>query len=231
MHGRAAAAAGRGVIGVALLVVAGSSALAGCDAAGSAGAAEAEERAARGASQGDIGFRGVVLPEPITKVDFTLTDTDGRPFTFREQTDGYLTFLFFGYTNCPDICPVHMSNLGAVLRRYPHDVRSRVRVVFVTTDPERDSPAAIRRWLDAFDPSFIGLTGTAEEIDGVQLAFGVAPARREGDPEGDGEYGVGHAAQVIAFTPDNLGRVVYPFGTRQADWLRDIPKLLSHQVW
>lgn len=223
---------------VVLAALVGGASLAGCGAAGAeqAAAGATTTGAEDGAPRADgaqraasrAGFRGVVLPEPIAKADFTLSDTEGRAFDFREQTDGYLTFLFFGYTNCPDICPVHMANLGALLRRFPHDVRSRVRVVFVTTDPERDSPSAIRRWLDTFDPTFIGLTGSVEEIDRVQRAFGVQPARRDEDADDDGDYGVGHAAQVIAFTPDDIGRVVYPFGTRQADWMVDIPKLLNH---
>lgn len=192
--------------------------LAGCGTAG------AEDSAGR-----DTAFRGVVLAEPLVKADFTLTDTEGRPFRFRERTDGHLTLLFFGYTNCPDICPVHMANVGEVLRRFPHDVRSRVKVVFVTTDPDRDSPEVIRRWLDAFDAAFIGLTGPVAEVDRIQLLFGLAPATRDEAETGDAKYLVGHAAQVIAFTPDDVGRVVYPFGTRQADWVLDIPKLLAHR--
>ena len=198
-------------------------ALAGCGGPAPADfAANAADTRAR-----ETGFRGIVLPRPVPKADFTLSDTRGEPFRFRERTDGFLTLVFFGYTNCPDICPVHMANLGAVLGRFPHATRSRVKVVFVTTDPGRDTPERIRSWLDGFDPSFVGLTGDAVELERIQRAFNLPVAFRDSTPERG--YLVGHAAQVLAFTPDNVGRVVYPFGTRQADWIHDLPKLLEHE--
>ncbi|MCI0436808.1 MAG: SCO family protein [Gemmatimonadetes bacterium] len=180
-------------------------------------------RADDGALRAD-GLRGTVVSPAIPRHEFTLTDTDGQPFAFARETAGQLTLLFFGYTNCPDICPVHMANLGQVLDRFPHDIRSRVRVVFVSTDPERDTPERIREWLDAMGPGFVGLRGPIEEVNRIQARFGLPPAARAG--EGDA-YAVGHAAQVIAFTPDDSARFAYPFGTRQADWLHDIPALLK----
>jgi len=171
-------------------------------------------------------WRGTLLPEPLEKVAFTLTDTNGRPWDFLHETDGRLTFLFFGFTHCPDVCPVHMANLGAALARLPFATRNDVRVVFVTTDPTRDSPAVIRSWLDRFDRDFIGLHGDSAEVARIQNALRMATAVR-GPPAADGSYTVGHAAQVLAFTSDNRAHVVYPFGTRQEDWLHDIPRLIS----
>ena len=187
--------------------------LAGCGAQAPAAEADAD------------GFRGTALTEPLPRVDFTLTDTQGQPFAFRERTDGRLTFLFFGYTSCPDVCPVHMTNLAAVLQRFPHDVRSRVMVVFVTTDPERDTLERIRDWLDGFDPSFIGLRGPVDEVNRIQTQFNL-PAAGVGQLRPDGSYDVGHAASILAFQPDGPARLAYPFGTRQADWEHDIPLLL-----
>lgn len=170
-------------------------------------------------------LRGTVLAKPLPKTDFTLTATNGQPYDFRKETDGHLTMLFFGYTNCPDVCPVQLHNVAAVLQRQPYDVANNVRVVFVTTDPARDTPAVLRQWLDAIDPSFVGLRGTPDQVAAIQRAFGLAPAVREGPDSTD--YTVGHAAQVIAFTPDNEAHVVYPFGTRQADWDHDLPLLVQ----
>ncbi len=175
------------------------------------------------------GFRGILLTEPLAEVDFTLPDTDNRAFQFREEAEGHLTLLFFGYTNCPDICPVHMANLAAVLSRFPHEQRSRVKVVFVTTDPSRDSPEVLRAWLDHFDPHFIGLTGDLDEVNRVQQSLGLPLAVRAPSNDREGRYLVGHAAQVLAFSPDGVGRVAYPFGTRQEDWMHDLPKLLKHE--
>ncbi|HEU5170512.1 MAG TPA: SCO family protein, partial [Gemmatimonadales bacterium] len=142
----------------------------------------------------------------------------------RRDTRGAVTLLFFGYTHCPDVCPVHMANLAAVLDRLPTQIADRVRVVFVTTDPERDTPARLREWLGAFDARFIGLTGPPEQLERAQIAAGVLPAVR--DTAAGENYSVGHAAQVIAYTADGLGRVMYPFGTRQADWEHDLPRLV-----
>lgn len=173
-------------------------------------------------------LRGAIVSQPIPKPDFTLTTTSGEPFDFEAETRGFVTLLFFGYTNCPDVCPVHMANLGAVLGKLSPDVANRIKVVFVTTDPERDTPERLRTWLDNFDRRFIGLTGTQAEIDSAQLALGLRPAMKQQMPDGGAhEYGVGHAAMVIAFTPDDMAHVVYPFGIRQNDWAHDLPKLVT----
>ena len=167
-------------------------------------------------------FRRPLQPE------FTLTDTEGRAFDFGAETQGYMTLLFFGYTNCPDICPVHMANIGAALKKLPYSVTSKVKVVFVTADPERDTPERIREWLDHFDTGFVGLTGTLEEIAVAEREVKIAPSQRVPREDGEG-YDVGHAARVIAFTRDGAGRFLYPFGTRQSDWATEIPALVAWQ--
>ncbi len=174
-------------------------------------------------------FRGSRLQAPLAKPDFTLTDTRGQPYDFRQRTRGELALLYFGYTNCPDVCPVHMSNLAAVLAEMPADVVRRTRVVFVTVDPERDTPAKLRAFLDRFDPRFVGLRGTPAQVQAIERRLGVTTAVRDSAAAGPGpgSYAVGHAAQVIAFTPDDSAHVVYPFGTRQSDWAHDLPRLLA----
>ena len=169
-------------------------------------------------------LHGAVLSVPIPKADFTLTNTAGEPFAFREETQGYVTLLFFGYTSCPDICPVHMANIAAVLRKLPPQTASRVKVVMVTVDPERDTPERLRSWLNAFDPSFVGLTGSAEEVNGILRSLRLAPAMRG---EGETDYLVGHTARVIAFTTDDRAHVTYPSGTRQVVWAHDLPLLVE----
>jgi protein SCO1/2 len=174
-------------------------------------------------------LRGTLMVTPLAKADFTLTAADGRPYDFRRETDGYLTLLYFGYTNCADVCPVQLSNIAAVLNQMPYDAARRVKVVFVTTDPARDTPAVLRKWLDAIDPSFVGLRGSPDEVARVQELFNLPPAVREAPLPGTTTYQVGHAAQVIAFTGDDSAHVVYPFGTRQEDWNHDLPILLSNR--
>src|SRR5688500_19129520 len=93
-------------------------------------------------------FRGMMLTPPRGKPDFTFTSTTGAPYQFRKETDGRVTLLFFGYTYCPDVCPMHMANISAVLKKLDYADRQRVRVVFVTTDPDRDTPQRLRSWRD-----------------------------------------------------------------------------------
>jgi protein SCO1/2 len=199
-------------------------ALAACSGSGA-------DDASRGPAPKEDAFRGIVLAEPIDKPDFRLTDTEGEPFDFRAETDGRVTLLFFGYTHCPDVCPVHMGGIAAVLRDMGWQARDQIRVVFVTTDPERDTPERIRAWLDRFDARFIGLTGSRAEVDSIQRALNLPASVVQPLPENEarpeGAYLVGHAAQVIAFGADGPARVVYPFGTRQADWAHDLPRLIG----
>jgi protein SCO1/2 len=179
------------------------------------------------AQQGNA-YRGGVVTPPLPKPRFVLADTSGAAFDFRQRTDGYVTLLFFGYTNCPDQCPMHMANLGAALKKLPAGTEDQVRLVFVTTDPARDTPSAVRRWLDLFDRRFIGLTGTERAIEGVQRAAGVPLATKTG--AANGGYGVSHANFVIAYTKDNLAHVIYPGGVSKDDWVHDLP-LLIKETW
>ncbi|HEX6419388.1 MAG TPA: SCO family protein [Acidimicrobiales bacterium] len=198
-----------------------------------AGAAVAAQRTGEGARGGaeaagdDAGWHGALLAEPQPRPDFTLTDTEGRPYDFAAETGGRLTLLFFGYTSCPDICPIHMATLSAALERpeMPDPV-----VVFVTTDPARDTPERLRSWLDNFGADFVGLSGTPEQMAAAEDAAGVARSIVAAPDGGDGDgYEVGHAAQIIAYTPDDLAHVAYPFGVRRQDWEADLPRLL--EVW
>ena len=196
---------------------------------------QADRPSAEAAGQAETGapavvlrnrLRGVRLGTPQAKPDFTLTTVDGKPFDFRRDTEGYLTLLFFGYTHCPDVCPVHVANVAKVMKMLPSEVTSRIRFVFVTTDPERDTPDQLRDWLAGFHPDFIGLTGTPEQIRLAQMAAGLMPSEKQfPDSTKPTTYLVGHAAQVIAFTSDGLAHIVYPFGVRQQDWANDLPIL------
>lgn len=170
---------------------------------------------------GRLGLAGVELSNPTDRPDFVLTDTDGRAYDFGRETAGELTLVYFGYTNCPDICPVHLAQLSEALDR---PGMPDATVVFVSVDPGRDDPATIRSWLDNFDDDFVGLTGSVEELVRAQEAAGVVPADIEGDEEEAG-YLVGHAGQLLTYAPDDRGYVIYPFGTRQSELVADLPVL------
>ena len=175
----------------------------------------------------DIGAgHAVTLPVPIARPAFTLTATDGQPFAFRERTKGRLTFVLFGYTHCPDVCPVHVANIAAAMRTLTFEERARTTLVFITTDPERDSLPVLRRWLASFDSTFVGLRGAPAVVDSISISLQVAP-RIIGTTSSDGSYDVGHGAQVIVWQPDDSARVIYPFGVRQAEWAKDMPRLVQ----
>jgi len=172
-------------------------------------------------------WAGAPLKQAVPKPDFMLTDDRGQPFDFQKQTAGKLTLLYYGYTNCPDVCPAHMATLAQTVKRLPADVRSRVAVVFVSVDPQRDTPDGIRQWLARFDPTFIGLTGTPAELKIAQLRaqVGVATAQPSATLRGGG-YSVDHSGVVFAYTADNLDHLIYFAGVRPADQARDFERLV-----
>lgn len=173
-------------------------------------------------------YRGGLVTPPLPKPRFVLNDTSGAPFDFWNRTQGAVTLLFFGYTNCPDQCPMHMANLGVALKKLPAGLADQVKLIFVTTDPARDTAPELRRWLDIFDKHFIGLTGTDGALDAVQRAAGVPLAKKSGPR--DGNYAVAHANFVLAYTKDNLAHLIYPGGVSKDDWVHDLP-LLIRESW
>jgi protein SCO1/2 len=174
-------------------------------------------------------YRGMMLTPPVAKPNYVFTGTDGRPYDFKKETSGKVALLFFGYTNCPDVCPLHMTNLGNVIKQLPARDRERIKVVFVTTDPERDTPERLRTWIRNFDTTFVGVAGKPEDLNKLQMSLGMPPAVKETAPKGSpaGAYGVSHGSAVLAFTPDDSLRTIYPMGIRQEDWTADLPKLLK----
>jgi len=172
-------------------------------------------------------FDGTVWDPAPAKPDFTLTDTSGHAYDFRDETKGKLTLLYFGYTHCPDVCPITLATIAGALNNLPGDA---VTVVFVTTDPTRDTTARIRQWLDGYDTAFVGLTGTPAQLAAAQRAAGVSVAQPD-KPDKKGNYAVGHAASVLVYTGDGRQHLSYPFGTTQGDWQHDIPLLLSDTAW
>ncbi|MGE7385036.1 SCO family protein [Streptomyces sp. NPDC004126] len=167
-----------------------------------------------------------VLDRPFDKPELVLTDTTGKPWNLREQTKGRPTLIYFGYTNCPDVCPLTMSNIAVAKKALPKADQDKLQVVFVTTDPERDTPDSLGAWLRAQDPSFTGLTGDFATIQAAARSLGIgieAPKK-----EADGSVVSMHGAQVIAFSPKtDEGYVLYGEGTTVDDYTKDLPKIIK----
>lgn len=172
------------------------------------------------------GWRGLPLELERTLPDVELLATDGRPVVPARDLIGRPTLVFFGYTSCPDICPVHLATLSSAMResRVGHD---RVRVVFVTVDPERDTPERIEEFLAHFDRRILGLTGERADIERALAHLDLPPATVDGeDPRGGGDL-IGHPAQIIGFDAQGRARRVWPFGARRADWVVDLPRIVA----
>jgi len=195
--------------------------LAGC---GSSGHTTSPPATTAGASASTL--RGLV-PEPFPiKPSFMLTDTSGRPYSFVNATRGKLTYLFFGYTHCPDACPATMSYIKYALSRQPASIRREVAVVFVTVDPARDKPKVLRSWLNHYGKSFVGLTGSLRQIGDVEHMAGVPTAILQ-KKKGVASYEVEHSSVLFVYSPDDRSHVVYATGFKPQDYAHDLPILLK----
>lgn len=168
-------------------------------------------------------FAGVGLPGDVLLPTLEMEIAPGERAALGDVLDGAVNLVFVGYTYCPDICPVHLANLGAVLRALPLEVSREVEVAFVTADPARDTHERIDEWLAALDPSFHGFRPTRDEVNRLEDALGVPRSVVAPDEE---DYLVAHAGQVIAFDADGRARAAYPWGIRQRGWQRDLPRLV-----
>ncbi|HWM00626.1 MAG TPA: SCO family protein [Nocardioidaceae bacterium] len=169
------------------------------------------------------GFRGVGLTQPYQMPDLTLTDTAGRPFNLVSDTDARVTLVFFGYTNCPDVCSLVMADMASALTRLSPRVAGDVQLLFVTTDPARDTPEVVGEYVDRFHPAFEGLTGPLPRIKAAAEPLGVAIQGTNRLPSGG--YEVGHGSQIVGFTADDKARVVWTEGTPVDDLVSDIHAL------
>ncbi len=145
---------------------------------------------------------GTWLPHPKAVRDFLLTDTTGRPFT-RASLTGAPSLVFFGFTHCPDVCPATLLKLAQVKNAA---AVTALRVLLVSVDPQRDTPALLGTYVHAFDPTFLGLTGDAKSIERMAGDFGVAVSRVQ-LPGGD--YTMDHSA--VVFLLDTQARIAAVF--------------------
>ena len=132
---------------------------------------------------------------------FTLTGETGKPVS-SSSFDGKYRLIYFGYTFCPDVCPVDMQTLMKGYKQFETqdaDRAAKIVPLFITLDPARDTPDVLRQWTDAFDPHLIGLTGTPAQIDAVAKQFAIYFKRDA--PDSDGAYLVDHARMALLMGP------------------------------
>jgi protein SCO1/2 len=166
----------------------------------------------------------------VARPDFTLRDTSGARYDFGAETGGRVTLLYAGYTHCPDECPTTMADVATALRRLPRSEAEQVRVVFLTTDPWRDSRPVLRRWLDGFRPPtpYVGLTGSPAKLARIESALGMNVAKRQRAPKsfGAGDYAVNHFDGLLAYGRDDRLATIYPAGANASDIAADLNQLL-----
>ena len=170
----------------------------------------------------DDGYRGIKVDHPFAIPSVPLTDTGNHAFDLAAQ--GKRTLVFFGYTNCPDICQIVMSTIASAVARLSHADQAKLQVAFVTTDPSRDTRSVLRTYLDRFNPAFVGLTGSIGEIDKLGHSMGIEVKKGQKLP--DGGYEVTHTTNVIA-VHDGKGDLIWTAATSPEDLSVDLRKILK----
>lgn len=154
-----------------------------------------------GCSGSDTDWNAKNIRGLMPDLEFELTATDGEPFT-PEDRAGQVRLLFFGFTNCPDICPATMARLQNAVKQLPESMRDEVTLLFVSVDPERDTPKRIGDYVDFFGNNIVGLT--SDEATLRDLAKRYRTTFGYGKPDEDGNYDVSHSSAVYVF--DGQGR-------------------------
>ena len=167
-------------------------------------------------------FHGMVMQSPELAPDFTLTDHTGRPVSLRDFR-GKLVLLYFGYTFCPDVCPTTMAELAKAMNLLGKKA-DRVQVIMISVDPARDTPEKLAEYVTHFHPSFLGLTGTPDEIAQIAALYGIFYEKQEGT-EATG-YLVNHTATVTVIDRKGYVRLIFPFGTSAEAIADDLAYLL-----
>lgn len=176
---------------------------------------------------GEDGYRAGQTHQPYRVLATPLTDTDDQPYSLTKDTDKPLTLVFFGYTNCPDICQVVMSSIASAMTRLDDTDRDRVDVVLVTTDPARDTEAVLKQYLAHFDPGFIGLNGDLDTVAAIGKPLAVYVAQGQKLPSGGRDLNT-HSSQITGITSDDTSPILWTQDTSSADLAADIHTLLNN---
>ena len=185
--------------------------------------------ASSGGSDDSDGYHGLLLTPLEAAPDFAMEDQNGDPFVLSEQKDRAV-LMFFGYTNCPDVCPTTLAGYVRV-RELLGEKAEDVGFVFISVDGERDTPAALGEYLGHFEASFIGLRADDETLEVAKASYGVfANALVEGDHEaapGEDEYLVAHTDHSFLVDPQGRLAVLFRYGTAPKSIAEDIRQVLG----
>ncbi len=186
----------------------------------------------------DDGFHGTLIDPPLRPADVTLTDTGGRRFTLTQRAPDEVTAVFFGFTSCDDVCPTTIADLATARRQLPTAAADKVRVVFVTVDPARDTPPVLAAWLGQFDPDFIGVTGSVDAVHELERSLYLPESEPEPPTAGhrhaapgkasspDSDYDMDHSGAVYLFGPRDQ-MLLHSGGTTPSQYADDLTHLLQ----
>jgi protein SCO1/2 len=174
----------------------------------------------------DYEYKGTVLEPPASLPDFELKDTAGMPFHLSE-VKGDIALIYFGYTYCPDVCPLTMYDVKEALGGLTTD-KERVHVIFISVDPERDTPQVLEQYVAAFGPEFKGLVDDFEKVKEVMKPYG-AYAEKEAATDSSAGYLVSHSARLYLVDPQGQLLLMYPYGFKAEDLRSDLEYLLQQK--
>jgi len=169
-------------------------------------------------------LQGTEHPEGSLASDFRLEDSDKRPFQLSTR-DEEIALLFWGYTSCPDVCPITLTEAKQILQELGDDA-AQVAFLFITVDPERDTPEVLDNYVTAFHPNIIGLTGTPDELTAVQEAYGIYAAKVPLENSATA-YSIDHTARLFLVDGNGRLRLSYAYGTPANEIVEDIRYLLK----
>ena len=169
-------------------------------------------------------FRLTDVSGHMPDLDFKLTDDHGKPVTGADYR-GKVVVLYFGYTHCPDVCPLTLAQLHVVMQRLG-PLADNARILFVSVDPARDTPPVMHAYVNAFDPHAVGLTGDARDIETLSKRYRSAYTREPGGK--DGNYEVSHSSAIYVFDSKGGARVLATPADSQDDLVHDLHLLLDN---
>jgi protein SCO1/2 len=168
-------------------------------------------------------FHGTVIQSPETSYNFKLTGINGD--VSLSDYRGKLVLIYFGYTFCPDICPATLANIGQALRKMGEDKASEVQTIMISLDPERDTPQKLAEYVTHFHPSFIGITGTEQQLAEVTSLYGIFYEKHL--ETGATGYLIDHTATLLVIDRDGYLKLVFPFGVTVDEIADDLKYMLK----
>ena len=170
-------------------------------------------------------FNGIVMQSPSPVTNFTLTGPEGQPVSLRDFR-GKIVILYYGYTFCPDVCPATLTK-AAHARQLLGKQADEVQVIMVSLDPQRDTPQTLATYMNYFDPTFIGLTGSGDDIAAATIPLGIYYQVQE-HADSD-SYLIDHTATTSVIDRHGYLRLVYPFGTTSEEMAADLRRLVRER--